>query len=192
MMKSKIALLLSILVLSCTGIQGQSAYEIQLKYGKRVNVYSVSEALWMSPTYDSKGQLCLMRVFPKTVSTDTNYLSPDLDIDETLRFINELVPVHTRGRREEGSGISDFGGGVVWTQFNFEHVRFVFVSSFRITKMPDKKDSDFGIMDDFPFDEAAYQEYRRQEAMKSDDQLIREHVHGARVLQITWANRKCK
>ena len=191
-MKIKIVLVLSILVLCVTGVQGQSLYDIESKYGKRVNVYSVSERLWMTPTYDSQGQICRMRVVPKLVSEDTNYLSETLDMDETLRFINELVPVHTRGRREEGAGMSNLGGGVSWTEFNFEHVRFVFISSFRFTKLPAKDSEPFVLLDDFPVDEAAFGEYRRQEAMKSDDQIIREYAQGRRVLDITWPNRKCK
>jgi hypothetical protein len=189
-MKTRISLLASILVLGCALVQAQSSYDIETRYGKRVNVYSVSENLWMSPSYDSQGQVCLMRVFPKTVSQTTNYLDPDLNLDETLKFINELFPTHTRGRREDGAGLSSIGGGVAITGFNYEHVRFAFISSFRITKLPEKSD-EFVLLDDFPFDEAAAAEYKRQEQMKTDDQLMREHVHGARVLQIVWANRKC-
>ena len=188
----KIALMLSVLVLCCTGVQGQSLYDIESKYGKRVNVYSVSEKLWMSPTYDSQGQMCLMRVFPKTVSENTNYFSESLDIEETLRFINELVPVHTRGRREDGAGLSDLGGGIIWTRFNFEHVRFVFISSFRLGKKPEKLDGEYVLLDDFQVDEAAMAESRRKEAMKSDDEIMREHAQGRRVLEISWPNRKCK
>lgn len=191
-MKIKSALVLSILVLCCAGVQGQSLYDIESKYGKRVNVYSVSEKLWMSPTYDRQGQMCLMRVFAKTVSETTNYHDPYLDIDETLRFINELVPVHTRGRREDGAGMSDLGGGIIWTRFNFERVRFVFISSFRLTKLPEKNSEPPVLLDDFPVDEAAIAESQRQEAMKSDDLIIRERAQGTRVLEISWVNRKCK
>lgn len=190
-MNLKTALVLSILMLCSTGVQGQSSFDIERKYGKRVNVYSVGERLWMSPSYDKQGQICLMRVFPKTVSENTNYHDPDLDIEATLRFINELVPVHTRGRRAEDAGMSDLGGGIVWTRFNFEHVSFVFVSSFHLTKRPETDLGTFVDLDS-PHDEAAAAEYRRQEAMKSDDQIIRERAFSARVLEISWPNRKCK
>lgn len=190
-MKIRITILATILVLGYTGVQAQSSYDIETKYGKRVNVYSVSEQLWMSPSYDNQGQVCLLRVFPKTVSQTTNFLHPYLNLDETLSFIKEWFPSHTRGRRAYGSGLSDIGGGVAWTRFDFEHVRFAFISSIpRITKLPEKTDeSDFDF--DFPVDEAEMAEHRRQEEMKTDDQLIRERVHNARVLEITWTNRKC-
>ena len=191
-MKIRSVLVATILVLGCTSVSAQSSFDIESKYGKRVEVYSVSETLWMTPNYDSEGQMCLMRVYPKAVSANTNYLDPSLNLDETLKFINELVPVHTRGRRGGWFGLSSLGGGTVWTGFEYEHVRFTFISTFRITKNPKELDGEY-IHLDFPVnDKAEFLEYQRQQAMKSDDQLIREHVHDARVLQIAWTNRKCK
>ena len=189
-MTMKIALLASILVLGCTCVGAQTLLDIETKYAKQVDVYSISERLWMTPSYDSQGQVCMMRVYPKAVSKNANYLDSSLDMDETLRFINELFPVYTRGRRGEGFGLSSLGGGVALAGFHYEHVKFVFVSSLRITKLPEKTDETFLHMD-FPVDEAEVAEYRRQEAMKPDDQLIRERAGSPKVLEIIWANRKC-
>jgi hypothetical protein len=188
-MKIRISLLASILVLGCALVQAQSSYDIETRYGKRVNVYSVSENLWMSPSYDSQGQVCLMRVFPKAVSESTNYHDPYLNMDETLRFINEVFPVYTRGRREPGTGMTELGGGVAWTRFKYEHVKFVFLSSFRLTKLPEKSDENFLL--DFPADEGSAAEYQRQREMKTDDQLMRDHAQGNRILEIVWVGRKC-
>ena len=132
----------------------------------------------------------MMRVYPRTISKNANYLDPHLDIDEALSFLNLLFPVNTRGRRADGFGLSDLGGGVIWTRFDYDNVRFVFISSFDRTNLSMWKDKveqvDFG-----PVDEAAFAEYQRKEQMKSDDQLIREHAFNVRVLEIYWSNRKC-
>ena len=189
-MKFRIAIVASVLMLGCTGGYAQSSYDIEARYGKGGDVYSVSERLWMTPTYDSQGQVCRMRVYPKTVSQNVNYLDSNLDINESLTFINELFPVSTRGRRSKGFGLSDLGGGIAWTRFNYEHVHFVFISSFRFTKLPELEAENSVILD-LPEDEAAVAQYRSQQEMKSDDQLIREHVHNARILEIVWPKRKC-
>ena len=189
-MKIRFTLIAIILVLGCPGVYGQSAAEIEIKYGKSVDVYSVGELLWMTPSYDSQGQVCMMRVYPKTVSPTTNYLESNLDMDATIRFMNELSPVYTRGRRSELFGLSIVAGGVALTNVNYENVHFVFTSSFPRSKSPAKVE-DIVLHEDFPFDAAAVEESRRQRAMKPDDELIRESAISARVLEITWANRKC-
>jgi hypothetical protein len=189
-MKIRFALIAITVVLGWTGAYGQSSAEIEIKYGKRVDVYSVGELLWMTPSYDILGQVCKMRVYPKIVSPTTNYLGANLDINATIKFMNELFPIHTRGARSDFFGMSILMGGVAATNFNYENVHFVFISSLREGKFP-PKGGETVLLDDFPFDEAAVAEYRRQKAMKTDDDLIREHAISSRVLEITWANRKC-
>ena len=186
----RIALITIILALSCTCVVAQDSREIETKYGERANVYSVSERLWMTPSYDSQGQLCMMRVYPRVVSHDTNYLDPNLDVNEALKFINELFPVNTRGRRRDGFGLSDLGGGIVWTRFEYEHVHFVFISSFRLA-LPKQETAGNKVRLDFPIDEAALVELRRKKEMKSDDELIREHTTSPKILEIYWPNRSC-
>ncbi len=183
------ALLTVVFSLSFISVHAQDSREIQQKYGRRENVYSVSEKLWMTPSYDKDGQVCSMRLFPKLVSETTNYLDAKLNIDEALKFINQLFPVTARGSRSSGFGMCNLGGHVIWTTFAYEHVRFVFISTFQLTKMPERGEN---IRLDFPADdEAEYKEYLRKEEMKSDDQLMREHLVEAQVLEIYWPNRKC-
>ena len=188
-MKTRITLITAIVLLNCISLAAQDQRDLEPTYGKQANVYTVSEHLWMSPSYDDAGQVCMMRLYARRVSETTNYLDTRLNLDEALKFINELFPVNTRGRRSDGFGLSDIGGGAILTRFDYEHVSFVFVSSFRLTKLPDKLGDSVDL--DFPIDEAAIAAARRREEMKSDDQLMREHVFNAQVLEIYWKNRKC-
>ena len=191
-MKIRVVLFTVIVAFGCVPTDGQDRRDIESKYGKRADVYSVNERLWMTPSYDRDGQVCLMRVYPKTVSRNVNYPGADLDINEVLKFTNELFPVNTRGRRDSGFGLSDLGGGIVWTRFNYEHVHFVFISTFTLTK---KADGTIDMGDpvdlDWPIDEAAVEEYKRKEEKKSDDELIREHAFNSKILEIYWPERKC-
>jgi hypothetical protein len=146
----------------------------------------------MTPSYDRDGQVCMMRVYPKVVSRNIDYPGAELDINEALKFLNGLFPVNTRGRRRDGFGLSDLGGGIIWTKFEYEHVHFVFISTFSLTKKADGTiDMGEPVDLDLPIDEAAVAEYQRKEAMKSDDQLIREHAFNTKILEIYWPDRKC-
>src|ERR1044072_2996465 len=136
-MKIKNALFTVMLALSCTRAEAQDRHDIESKYGKRLDVYSVGERLWMTPTYDSSGKVCLMRVYPKIISRNTDYPGADLDLNDALKFINESFPFNTRGPRAGDFGLSDLGGGIIWTKFYYEHIRFIFISTFSLTRKAD-------------------------------------------------------
>jgi hypothetical protein len=187
-MKNKISLVACVLAIAFSSVAGQTAREIRTKYGRSESVYSVSEHLWMTPAYGANGRLCMMRLYPKRISVDANYFDDKLEMNEVLGFINELFPSNTRGARKDSFGTSDVGGGIIWTRFNYDRVRFVFISSFSLVKAPEPKDY---VLLDFPIDETAQAELRRNEAMQSDDQLIRKHAPSPQLLEIYWANRKC-
>ena len=189
-MKLRLTLIAAILPMICILVKAQTSKEIERTYRKQPDVYLVSEKLWMTPSYSENGQVCMMRVYPRAVSKRTNYLGPYLDINETLNFINTLFPVNTRGRRQSGFGMSDIGGGVIWTSFNYDNVQFVFVSSFDKTNLVEKM-AKGEQMDLGPVDEAAIAEAQKKEDAKSDDQLMREHALNERVLEIYWPDRKC-
>ena len=125
-----ILIVIATLALSSSTAFGQSASDIEIKYGKPVNVYSVSERIWMTPAYDAGGQVCFMRLYPKRIAPGINYLDDTPPIDEVLKVIDELIPTGNRGARKGFFGMTETGGGVAWTRFNYDHVRFTFVSSF--------------------------------------------------------------
>ena len=186
-MKYSIKLVICIFALTCNCVYAQKAKDIEASFGQREKVYSVSTHLWMTPTYGADGRLCLMRVYPKRVSNNINYLDDKFDIDEALMFINSFAPLETRGARENGFGMSDLGGGVVWTRFNYDRIQFVFISTFRLDKPPEVQPSAV----DFPIDETTVADLRRKEALQSDDDLIRKYTANPKVLEIYWTNRKC-
>src|SRR5262245_49141946 len=127
-MRKTLALLL--VLLASEYAYAQTAADIQTKYGKPVDVYSVSEQLWMSPEYASDRQVCRMRFYPKRISGNTNYGAHDLPFNELRDVLNALVRVETRGPKKESFGATATGGGAAWTTYNYENVRFTFVSFF--------------------------------------------------------------
>jgi hypothetical protein len=190
-MKFRIALFVCAFAFGCGSVVSQTTKDIEASYGRPENVYSVGEHLWMTPAYGVDRQLCRMRVYPKRVSINTNYLDDKLDMDEVLKFIDKLAPVKTRGARKEFFGTSDLGGGVIWTRFNYDHVRFVFISTFRLDKLPERQPDRPDELIDFLIDEKAAAEFRRKEALQSDDDLIRKYTSTPKLLEIYWDNRRC-
>ena len=190
-MKHSVILLVGIFAVWWGSVAGQTSKDIEAKYGRRESVYSVGEKLWMTPAYGADGKLCMMRIYPKRVSFDTNYLDDNLDLNEALKFINVFVPIDTRGARKDSFGMSDLGGGVIWTHFGYDHVSFVFISTFKLDKLPERQLDKPDELLDFPIDEGAAAEFRRKQALRSDDDLIREHAFNSKVLEIYWPNRKC-
>lgn len=127
-MKATLALVL--FLLAGKSVYAQTAADIQAKYGKAVDVYSVSEHIWMTPEYASDGQVCRMRLYPKRVSANTNYGAHDLPFNELRDVLNALVPVETRGTKKRSFGATATGGGSAWTTYGYENVTFTFVSFF--------------------------------------------------------------
>lgn len=131
-MKKAMAFLL--VVLASGSIYAQTAGDIQAKYGKPANVYSVSEHIWMTPEFASDGQVCRMRLYPKRVSDNTNYGARDLPFNELREVLNALVGLDTRGPKKESFGATATGGGAAWTTYDYENVTFTFVSFFPSTR----------------------------------------------------------
>jgi len=119
-MKLNVALFLILLAASCT--YAQTAADIQSKYGKSVEVYSVSEHIWMTPEYASDGQVCRMRLYPKRISGNTNYGAQDLPFNELRDVLSALVPVETRGVKQGTFGATATGGGASWTTYGYKNV----------------------------------------------------------------------
>ena len=119
-------------VCCATPVVGQTLTEIDKEYGKPIYSYSVSEHIWMTPDYGSDGQVCRMRLYPKHIDSETEYLSPHLKFEELAGVLNDLVPLGRRGAKKDSFGISDFGGGVAWITYAYEKVTFVLSFSARL------------------------------------------------------------
>jgi hypothetical protein len=127
-MRKNLAFILVLLAADC--VYAQTAADIQTQYGKSVDVYSVSEHIWMTPDYASDGQVCRMRFYPKRIGGNTNYGAHDLPFNELRDVLNALVRVETRGAKKESFGATATGGGAAWTTYDYENVSFTFVSFF--------------------------------------------------------------
>lgn len=128
----KLCMFTLIFVLYIVPTSGQTVTQIEAKYGKPTNAYSISSYIWMTPDYTTSGQVCRMRLYPKTISSEVEYLSPRLHFEELNAVLNDLVPVHLRGEKKDAFGLTDMGGGVAWTTYAYEKVTFIFTSSTRL------------------------------------------------------------
>lgn len=200
-MKSKLVFAAFLFVLGLNHVAGQTKKDLEKKYGRpetdvytesrlSAQVYLVSKHIWMAPLYDAEGQVCLMRLYPKRFSSDSVYLERNLDMDEVLKFINKLFPLNRRGARKEGFGLSGLGGGTIWTGFGYDNVTFTFISFFKLDKLPEHNSVELEPFD-FNVVEKELEEARRKEAMRPDDELIRERAGHPKFLEVRWANRKC-
>ncbi|HEY0728181.1 MAG TPA: hypothetical protein VGD38_08945, partial [Pyrinomonadaceae bacterium] len=74
-------------------------------------------AIEMSTDYTSDGQVCQMKLFPKRVGPNTDYLSHQLPFQEVKLILNRLIPPMARGNKGELFGYTDTGGGMAWTTY---------------------------------------------------------------------------
>ena len=119
--------------LSCVFVSttfGQTSEQVKEKYGQPIEAYSVSERIWMTPKFTADGQVCEMRLYPKRISSTTNYFGNKLYYWELKEVLNQLAPPETRGRKMPFSGLMNMGGGIITTHYNYEKVRFIFLASF--------------------------------------------------------------
>ena len=130
----RITLLVSALMFAfcVTSVYAQTAAHIKRAYGKPVDVYSVSEHIWMTPEYAENGSVCSMRLYPKRINQGINYVcnSCGLDFKELKVLLNQLVPPNTRGLQNESFGQTATGGPAAWTTYGYEKVTFTFDSPF--------------------------------------------------------------
>ena len=126
------ALALLVFGLSVIPTFGQTVSEVQRKYGNPVSVYSVSEHIWMTPDYSDDGQVCRMRLYPRRLGVETDYLTAQLPFLELTRVLNEIVPPPMRGPKKDGFGLTSFGGGTAWTTYDYENISFAFIFSYKL------------------------------------------------------------
>src|ERR1700753_2810391 len=103
-MGNKVATTTFILMLCFNAASGQTASDVEKRYGKPVNAYSVSEHIWMTPEYAADGRMCRATLYHKRISPETNYLATYMPMGELLGVFNELAPPDTRGAKKEYFG----------------------------------------------------------------------------------------
>jgi hypothetical protein len=182
--KRKLSLFGALLVLNAALVFGQTAAEVEAKYGKPTKAYSVSEFIWMTPEYADDGQVCRMRLYPKRVSGDTNYVVKDLPFDDFRSVVDQLIPVEKRGAKNEPfDGAWTTGGGSMWATFNYERVRITYSAGFLVKYDPEslkRGEYVFSLPQGKPDNE-----------IKADDDFLLFHKSRVEIVTITWRARKC-
>lgn len=126
------AIALLILGLIVVPTFAQTVPELEKRYGKSVSVYSVSEHIWMTPEYAADGQVCRMRLYPRRLGPKMDYLGSQLLFLELNQVLNEMLPPHLRGSKNDGFGQTSLGGGTAWTTYEYENVSFTFIFSYKL------------------------------------------------------------
>lgn len=180
-----------IVCLLCAGsAYAQTAAELEAKFGKPAEVFSVSENIWMTPEFAADGQICRMRLFPKRAEGRTNYLSDKLPFEELVNFLNALVPVGQRGNKVPlNFGATATGGPAAWTTYGYEKVTFTFISSFTSTGFDNSPPL---VKGEYTFSVPEPQAERGSESSApAADDFNERRREPADIVSITWNGRKC-
>lgn len=185
---NKNLILVAILTVLCRSISthAQTADDMRAKYGKSVEVYSVSEQIWMTPEYANDGQVCRMRLYPKRIGGNTNYGSRELPFTELRDVLNSLVPVGTRGTKKESFGATATGGGAAWTNYEYEKVAFTFVSFFSSGRF----DGAVLRKGEYTFPSLP-KEPARKDSNASAEDFVDAASSRTEIVTIRWTERKC-
>jgi hypothetical protein len=158
-------------------ILGQSAAEIKEKFGQPIEAYSVSESIWMTPEFTTDGQVCSMRLYPKRISSTTNYLSNELNKWELKEVIDKIAPLKTRGKRSRFFGFTNFMGQMYSKIYNYENIRFSFLASLNLGRAGIKLTKPTSDKKKVP-----------EDTTPKDEMLI---PNDATIVTIVWVNKTC-
>jgi hypothetical protein len=179
----KPALLTLLLTLSASLSFGQTSADIETRYGRPLNSYSVTEFVWMTPEYAADGQVCRMRLYPKRVSGNTNIFIKELPFDDYKTVVDQLVPIETRGPKKQTSdGGWVTGGGSIWATFTYEKVRITYSAGFSM-----KYDGEVLKRGEFVFSIPPGTE----SLPPSNDEYLLFHDSKVEMVTISWLERKC-
>ena len=188
-MRNWLMLVVVVLMFQGNSTSGQTAYDIEAKYGKPISAYPVAEHIWMTPEYTAGGAVCRMRLYPKRVSGNNNYLIKQLPFDEFNKVVEQLVPRHVRGAKTEpfDNGLWTMGGRVRWATFTYEKVAIMYSAGFEINAESLKTSEPF----DFSLTDIPYSDVKPEIARKSEDDFAPYQKSNAEMVTITWSDRKC-
>jgi hypothetical protein len=184
LVRAKFAVL--VLLLSVTTVFGQTVSEIESRFGQPVPVYSLTEHIWTTPGYTSDGQVCQMKLFPKRVESNTDYLSNQLPFEELKFILNRLIPPAARGIKGESFGLTETGGGIAWTTYPYENAIFIFTFRLRLSKEPLKHSESYS----FSADEIISSR-KPAKTPPSYDDFDNSQTANLEIVTIKWAGRKC-
>jgi hypothetical protein len=183
-MKRHLMFLTIILELSSYSALGQTANEIASKYGEPIKAYTVSEHIWMTPEYNVEGGMCKVRLYPRRIDANANFLYPKLPFEELVIVLNQLAPPESRGPKKEPFGVTVSGGGASWTTYTYEKVVFTFINSFRIDLSKSAKP--------YVFSEQTFRtEDKPERANSTPDEFYRSKESSAEIVAIKWSDRGC-
>ena len=189
------ASVLLVLLMTCSMCAyGQTASDIESKYGPRQQVYSISEHIWMTPDYASDGQVCRMRLYPKRVDAKITYVGAGLVFEELKNLLNSLAPPEQRGKKlKVNFGATATGGPAIWTTYPYENVNFTFSSAFRKDKYDGSSLLRRGgfVFTISPADLANLSTVRESEFPSADDFLPSQELT-TEIVTISWSQRKCQ
>ena len=180
-------LVAAIFILYANSAFGQTASDIEAKYGKPVNnAYSVSEHVWMTPEYTVDGQVCRMRLYPKGIPPNPNHEFIALPFEVVKNTLNQLVPLKARGAKQRTFDIFEtLGGGTAKVDYPYEKVTFTFYFLFRVEFPAGLKTTEVSAQG-FPEDKKLNEKMQATE----DDFSPSKEDKGDKVI-IEWKDRKC-
>jgi hypothetical protein len=187
----KTILALTVLLVCFQSSYSQTVADIEEAFGKRQDVYSVSEHIWMTPEFALDGQVCLMRLYPKRVDARNNFVGAGLQYEELRRLLNSLVPLNQRGMKSKTNfGATATGGPAAWTTYPYERITFIFTSSFLPAKFDESTRLRKG---EYTFSEPKTGLAIDQKSeLPSADDFLPSQSSTTEIVTIRWNDRKCQ
>ena len=170
-MKRSFTLLLLFVSAYWSQATAQTLANLETKYGAPVKLYSVDEHTWMAPEFADDGQLCMVRLFPKQIDPENNYLWNSLPLYEVKDVFDQLAPPANRGKKGDDQGFF-VAGRMAFRFFQYENVRVTFITS------------------DFVSSNKAERETKLP-STPADDEFPGPYVRSAQIVTISWNHRKC-
>lgn len=182
----KVNQLLIILLASANFTFGQKIADVEQNYGKPTMAYSVSEHIWMTPEYDLNGQVCQMRLYPKRIAPNIDYLSKHLPFEQLQAFLNQLLPPLSRGMKKDSFGLTTTGGGAAWTSYPYEKITVTFIFALRVDSRDLKpiKPYSFSIKEHLPA-------LNPEKTPPSSDDFLPSQATNTEIVRVEWNDRRC-
>lgn len=132
----KLKVLFILVISTVSFVHGQTVKDFENKYGRPINAYSLSDFIWVTPSFARDGTLCQMLVYPKRFGNGATNLFDELPSGELQISLDKLVPVSSRGKRKDPFVSAWTGGGAMVTTYVYENITIIF---FRPLKLAPEK-----------------------------------------------------